>query len=45
VKQNAKGEPSIEVKVYAATGDVDAIDEAADKMVAIYKRLLAEVGA
>lgn len=45
IDQNAKGEPAVKVKVYAETGEVDAVDAAAAKAVEVYKRVVSEVGA
>ena len=45
IKQNAKGEPVVTVKVYAATLDDAGVDEAAAKAVATYQQVCGEVGA
>lgn len=45
IDQNAKGEPSVKVKVYADSTDINAVDAAAQKAVEVYRRVTAEVGA
>ncbi len=36
IEENSKGEPIVKVKCYAASTDIDAIDEAATKAVKTY---------
>jgi hypothetical protein len=45
IDQTAKGDPTVHVKVYAETLDLDAVDVAAAKAVEVYKWTCAEVGA
>ena len=45
IKQNAKGEPAVSVKVYAETASLHGADAAAEKAIELYRSVVAEVGA
>lgn len=45
IKQNAKGEPAVGVKVYAETLDSAGVEAAAVKAIEIYHQVVAGVGA
>ncbi len=45
IEQNSKGEPAVKVKVYVGEPGVDNVDHAALKAVAVYRQVVAEIGA
>lgn len=43
IEENAKGDPVVKVKVYAATTDIDAVNDAWRKAVEVYKDVKANL--
>lgn len=45
IEQNSKGEPAVKIKLYSDSNDFAALDATANKLVEMYRGLVAEVGA